>query len=196
MYFKAKWCTTRFGMHGIVVIENEKQALVTFDVGIVAVGRVVTSIGIDVDKRCQVFGIAFLAMRRPRQDVVRNLIIFVSVMGYELLYFGASEVPNMVKFQGSHHIRRCLHRFERPRPIVPSILSRTVCGKMKAVVRIQATNPKAMLENRFFSTAFWNLPGRTIAMVFLPLFVIGASLRNQTSAIPQDGCPDIVGLDM
>ena len=109
--FETQRCSASFGMRGPIVVEDEKQALVAFDVRIVAVGGIVMAVAVHIDKRRHVFGIAFLTMRRPSEYVFRNLVILVAVMGNEIVDFDTSQVPYMMVLQGRHQVNGSIGRF-------------------------------------------------------------------------------------
>ena len=134
-------------------------------------------------------------MRRPREDIFRNNITLITVVGNELLYFSTSEVPNVMVLQGDHQIRSGLYWFKWSCPIIHSYLAIPESGQMQLRDIIHAAQPQRMLEKCLLATALWHFPCGTI-IVLAPFLVIGAFLRNKTSTISEDGCPYIVGLDM
>ena len=186
----------RFGMWFECIVENKEQTLVAFDVGIVAVGRVVTSIAIHVDKGGHVFGITSLTVRGPGQDVVRRLITRLSVTGNEILDFGTGQIPHAVILQSSHQIDSSILRFQRPRPILLTQVSVGKRCKVNGIMSVRTTNPKRMLEHGFLPAALWHLPSGTISMVVLYFIVPCTFLWNKARPVSEDGSPHIVGLNM
>ena len=96
MNFKAYVFACCFGVWTEIVIKNIEQALVTFDVGVVAGLGVVTTIPVHVDKRREVLCIVTFAMGWPGEDVFGNFIASLAMMGDEVVDFLAGEVPDVM----------------------------------------------------------------------------------------------------
>ena len=130
MNFKAELCTSRLCMLSVAVIKDEKQALIPFDVGIVASFGIVVSIAIYIDKRRKVLCIVTFAVGWPGEDVFGNFIASLAMMGDEVVDFLAGEVPDVMILEASHQADGGICGFERPCPIVLPGLTVSESGQM------------------------------------------------------------------
>ena len=187
MDFEAEFAAARFGVVGIAVVEDEEQALVALDVGIVTCFGVVKPIAVHVDERSEVGGEITVTMGRPGQDVVGGCIPRLAMMSDEIVDFNAGEVPDAVVLQHVHQTRGGVGRFERPSPIIRADLAKPKPSQVKAIVGVEAAKPQCVLENGRLATACWYFPNGAIG---------NGSIEEKRVAgtITDNGGVDVVGV--
>ena len=149
----------------VAVIENEVQALVAFDVGVVASFRVVMSVSVYIDEGCEVGCVVSFTMGGPSQDVVGNLIPRFAMVNNELVDFIAGQVPDVIILQQGHHVDGGISCREWSRPVVLADLAKPKSRQVETVVGIETAKPKCVLENGLFATTGRHFPSGAVARV-------------------------------
>ena len=143
MNLHPKFFSSCFGMGGITIVKDEKQALVAQDIRIITIFRVIMTIIVHIHKWCQVgrIAIVFRTMCRPCEYILGYLITRLAMVGDELFYLTTSEIPNMMIVFLYHGIRATALNSERTHPVITTFLVIPISGQMNLIVDIHSSNP-------------------------------------------------------